>query len=221
MTALTWLENGRLKFASLAGDGSFVLGRNEEADIVIDSPDKTISRRHARLAVKGGASAAENLSSTNVTRINGTPITGRAALSDGDSLQLGTTVLTFHDLSRSMILSGLICSNCHRENPASQKDCWFCGQNLVNALSVALRNRTAACRVVTLTGAVTDIFVGRGAGIRAGGEVEALRAGQQYAARIEASGENVPALVEGETATTLSSSRTFTAGGHDYLVLLP
>lgn len=221
MASLTWLEDGHLKFAPLPGDGSLVLGRNEEADIVIASQDKTISRRHARLTLRGGSTAAENLSSTNITRVNGAAITARAALADRDALQLGTTVLMFHDLSRSMILSGLICNNCQRENPASQKDCWFCGQNLVNALSVALRNRMAACRLVAPSGVVADVFVGRSAGIRSNGEVEAVRAGQQYAARIEASGDNVASLIEGDATTAVAESRAISVAGQQFLVLLP
>lgn len=221
MASLTWLEDGHLTFAPLPGDGSCVLGRNEEADIVILSPDKTISRRHARLTLRGGSTSAENLSSTNITRVNGTPIETRAVLADQDTLQLGTTGLSFHDLSRSMILSGLICNNCQRENPASQKDCWFCGQNLVNALSVALRNRMAACRLVAPSGVIADVFVGRSAGIRDNGEIEAVRAGQQYAARIEASNDNAPSLVEGDSTTTIAASRAIAVAGQQFVVLLP
>ncbi len=75
-------------------EGDLVLGRGEDASIVIDDP--LVSRKHARIGFESdGAAIVEDLSSTNGTFLNGTRMTRPTArLHDGDRLLLGTTELS-------------------------------------------------------------------------------------------------------------------------------
>ncbi len=73
------------------------IGRGQQVAIRIH--DSEISRRHARLTVKGGSVEVEDLGSTNGTFVNGQPI-DRVALADGDKIQVGTTTIlkfSYHD----------------------------------------------------------------------------------------------------------------------------
>ena len=74
-------------------EGENLLGRETGAVAWLDSA--SVSRRHARLAVEGGAATIEDLGSRNGTKVNGRPAAGRVALSDGDVIELGTVRLTF------------------------------------------------------------------------------------------------------------------------------
>jgi DNA-binding winged helix-turn-helix (wHTH) protein len=71
--------------------GENVLGRSGEGVIVLDSP--TISRNHARLTISGGRASIEDLGSKNGTWIGTNPVTGPAAVKDGDELRLGSVVV--------------------------------------------------------------------------------------------------------------------------------
>lgn len=75
-------------------DGESVIGRAADAAVPIDSP--LISRRHARLTVRGDAAFIEDLGSKNGTIVNGQPIAGERPLADGDEITLaGGVVLVF------------------------------------------------------------------------------------------------------------------------------
>lgn len=67
------------------------LGRDVSNDIVIN--DAEISRHHARFTRQGDGYAVEDLGSTNGTFVNGMRLTGPRALSQGDVLAMGETVL--------------------------------------------------------------------------------------------------------------------------------
>ncbi len=80
------------KFTLRAGDN--IVGR-EGADVTL--PDRTVSRRHARIAVQGDGDVwMEDLGSTNGTQRAGHPLPPgqRAALGDGTQLQFGAIKLT-------------------------------------------------------------------------------------------------------------------------------
>jgi pSer/pThr/pTyr-binding forkhead associated (FHA) protein len=68
-----------------------VLGRSEEADIVIDDP--YASDFHVRVGVQDGTVLANDLGSTNGTYVNGRRVTVPTPLIQGDSLQIGKTIL--------------------------------------------------------------------------------------------------------------------------------
>ena len=72
-----------------------VVGRpNSQASVDIDlSPDTTVSRVHAKLWQENEACWIEDLGSRYGTTVNGTAISGRHPLSDGDLVQIGETTL--------------------------------------------------------------------------------------------------------------------------------
>src|SRR5262245_49967469 len=72
----------------------FVLGRVAGCDLVID--DTKASRRHARIVVENDVVEIEDLGSSNGTLLNDKPVT-RRLLRDGDRVQIGKTVIVFHE----------------------------------------------------------------------------------------------------------------------------
>lgn len=68
-----------------------VMGRSDEADIVIDDP--YASDFHVRVGVQDGTVLANDLGSTNGTYVNGRRVTVPTPLLKGDSLQIGKTIL--------------------------------------------------------------------------------------------------------------------------------
>jgi len=71
--------------------GENILGRAGPGVIALASP--AISRHHARLVVTHQGATIEDLQSKNGTWVGLTPVTGPAALKDGDELRLGSIVL--------------------------------------------------------------------------------------------------------------------------------
>ncbi|MHB8450605.1 MAG: FhaA domain-containing protein [Mycobacteriales bacterium] len=71
-----------------------LVGRSLEVDIRLAHTG--VSRRHARLQRVDGAWWLHDLGSTNGTLVNGRPVT-EAELADGDRIELGGTVLVYHD----------------------------------------------------------------------------------------------------------------------------
>ena len=69
-----------------------VIGRGTDTDVRLT--DQAVSRRHAEIRVANGATMLNDLQSTNGTTVNGVAVTTKA-LSDGDEIRLGETVLTY------------------------------------------------------------------------------------------------------------------------------
>lgn len=69
-----------------------VIGRGTDTDVRLT--DQAVSRRHAEIRVANGATMLNDLQSTNGTTVNGVTVTTKA-LSDGDEIRLGETVLTY------------------------------------------------------------------------------------------------------------------------------
>ena len=67
------------------------LGRGGRADLVLG--DTAVSAEHARVDRAGRGWTVTDLGSTNGTRVNDTVVKGRASLSAGDVLALGTVRL--------------------------------------------------------------------------------------------------------------------------------
>src|SRR5206468_12976801 len=63
------------------------IGRLDDSDITL--PHGSVSRHHARIVPSGNGYEVEDLGSTNGTWLNDSPLNGRVALSDGDSLMVG------------------------------------------------------------------------------------------------------------------------------------
>jgi len=70
-----------------------LLGRDSACDIPVE--DEFVSGQHLKLASRGAQWLAEDLGSTNGTRLNGTRLNGSAALKHGDILDLGRLRLRF------------------------------------------------------------------------------------------------------------------------------
>jgi Protein of unknown function (DUF3662)/Inner membrane component of T3SS, cytoplasmic domain len=69
-----------------------VIGRGTDTDIRLT--DHAVSRRHAEIRIANGATMLNDLQSTNGTTVNGVTVT-TMALSDGDEIRIGETVLTY------------------------------------------------------------------------------------------------------------------------------
>ena len=66
-----------------------VLGRDPSADVVLTDPSGQVSRRHARIVIRGTEAVIEDLMSTNGTFVNGERLDGPYALRAGDKVELG------------------------------------------------------------------------------------------------------------------------------------
>ena len=73
--------------------GPTLLGRDPGAEIPVE--DDWVSGQHLRLLPDGAGWAAQDLTSTNGTRINGTRLRGTVPLKQGDVLDLGRLRLRF------------------------------------------------------------------------------------------------------------------------------
>jgi len=83
--------DGSTREAVLQGD-SMVVGRSSQSDIMI--PDRSLSRKHARLFREEGSWWVEDLGSRNGTLCNGRPVTvGPVRIQPGDTLGLGASMI--------------------------------------------------------------------------------------------------------------------------------
>jgi DNA-binding winged helix-turn-helix (wHTH) protein len=86
-----WIAWGERRFP--LGTGAHIIGREPDVDIRVDAA--TVSRRHARLVVAADGVTLEDLGSKNGTFREGAPVAGVVALADGDSIGIGSLLLTF------------------------------------------------------------------------------------------------------------------------------
>ena len=71
-----------------------VLGRSSEADIMVE--DTGVSRRHLEIRASDGRIFAVDLGSTNGSYVNGQRVEGRVELTDGSTISMGRSRMTFH-----------------------------------------------------------------------------------------------------------------------------
>ncbi|HEX5722559.1 MAG TPA: FHA domain-containing protein [Acidimicrobiia bacterium] len=76
---------------TFAVNGATVVGRSDQADVVIEDP--YASEFHFRLVLSDGVLTVSDLGSTNGTYVNGKRITTPTNLRRGDALQVGKTVM--------------------------------------------------------------------------------------------------------------------------------
>ena len=88
---LVYFENGEKRRIAVTGD-LFTVGRHSQTDLPI--ADGRLSREHLRLRRLGLIYTAEDAGSSNGSRLNGQQISGPAAISHGDILDLGGVELT-------------------------------------------------------------------------------------------------------------------------------
>ena len=83
---------------SIVVDDELVIGRHAEgAGRLAD--DQEISRTHARVMIDGaGFLSIEDLGSTNGTFVNGLRVTTPQTLSEGDTIEMGTTTLVVREV---------------------------------------------------------------------------------------------------------------------------
>jgi hypothetical protein len=81
---------GRTELLGAAGG---VIGRSRDCDITVD--DANVSRHHAEVRPSGGSWIVRDLGSTNGVKVNGRRIQGPQSLKPGDTIELGTSRLTF------------------------------------------------------------------------------------------------------------------------------
>jgi pSer/pThr/pTyr-binding forkhead associated (FHA) protein len=74
-------------------EGDTVIGRDPGCDVRIDSP--RVSRRHARITVRGREATIEDLASKNGTRVRSKSVEGEVVLSDGDEIVVGPAEMLF------------------------------------------------------------------------------------------------------------------------------
>tara|TARA_R110002096_G_scaffold97854_2_gene218100 strand:+ start:1207 stop:2142 length:936 start_codon:yes stop_codon:yes gene_type:complete len=92
ITAISGPRTG-LSF-QLEPDTDITLGRSPEADIQV--VDTGISRTHIRMRFDGSSVEVEDLNSANGTYVNGTKLTGKIVIRNGDQVSIGvSTVLKF------------------------------------------------------------------------------------------------------------------------------
>lgn len=74
-------------------EGENVLGRDPASAVVVGHP--AVSRHHASVVVEGPRASIEDLGSHNGTWVGKRRVEGRAPLSDGDDIHLGSATLTY------------------------------------------------------------------------------------------------------------------------------
>jgi DNA-binding winged helix-turn-helix (wHTH) protein len=74
-------------------EGESVLGRDPSVQVLVDVPG--VSRRHARIVVRGADAAVEDLGSKNGTFVGDRRVDAPTPLADRDRLRLGHTVVVY------------------------------------------------------------------------------------------------------------------------------
>ena len=90
-----WLETKDRTYSLDVGDHT--IGRDPRCDVWLN--DASVSRRHARIQIAGGAGTAtlDDLESTNGTFVGRRRITQPTALADGTRIKVGSVELSFHE----------------------------------------------------------------------------------------------------------------------------
>jgi len=70
-----------------------VIGRAAEVDLILAHPE--VSRRHCRILFESESWFVEDLGSQRGTAVNGSRISGRTPLKNGDQIQIGPVTLAF------------------------------------------------------------------------------------------------------------------------------
>ena len=88
-----WLEWSGRRFPLSAGE--HVVGRDPDVEVRLDA--STVSRRHARLVVTAEGTVLEDCGSKNGTFRGSKRVTSPVQLADGDSIRIGSLLVTFHE----------------------------------------------------------------------------------------------------------------------------
>ena len=80
---------------AVLGSRGGVIGRSRDCDVVLQ--DQNVSRHHAEIRPSGAKWMVKDLGSTNGVKVNGRRIQGPQSLRPGDTIELGTSRLTFDE----------------------------------------------------------------------------------------------------------------------------
>jgi hypothetical protein len=92
-----WLVLGNRRIGLREGEN--VIGRGAGASVRISSTE--VSRRHARIRVRGPAARLSDLGSRNGTWLRGRRVEESVELSDGDDIEVGPALLVFRVTTRT------------------------------------------------------------------------------------------------------------------------
>ena len=93
-----WLEWDRRRFPLSVGE--HVIGRDPDVAVRLDA--STVSRRHARLVVAPQGVVLEDFGSKNGTFRGDERVTAPVPLTDGDTIRIGSLLVTFHACAGQM-----------------------------------------------------------------------------------------------------------------------
>jgi Protein of unknown function (DUF3662)/FHA domain len=79
--------------ATVLGPEGGVIGRSRDCDVQLQ--DQNVSRHHAEVRPSGGSWIVRDLGSTNGIKVNGRRVQGPQSLKRGDTIELGTSSVTF------------------------------------------------------------------------------------------------------------------------------
>jgi hypothetical protein len=135
-----------------APEGRFDIGRSTECHLVLDDP--SVSRLHATIHNEDGRLTVEDRGSRNGVVVNGTRISGRQVLGDGDRISFGQQSLRVvaigrpADADRTMGLAA--CQACGAWMGVGDEQCPKCGA--VRSQKAADPRRTAEIAPITQPG---------------------------------------------------------------------
>ena len=84
-----------LKEVHIAKDAPLSIGRDKTNVLRLDNP--AVSRKHACIEKQGWPYYVVDFKSTNGTKVNGKPISGKMSLKHNDKVGIGKFVLVFRD----------------------------------------------------------------------------------------------------------------------------
>lgn len=110
--------------------GETLIGRSPDCLVTLDDP--LVSRRHARIGIRGDEAFFEDVGSRNGSRINGQKVRGPVRLSEGDRIRIGALELVYCVLPRSSLIAAQTghlrqCAECPAIFPEELFACPSCG----------------------------------------------------------------------------------------------
>ena len=235
---LIWSEEGRLQWKEVSADQAAVIGR-DPASSNITLKDRTVSRSHAMVRGDAGTFVIEHIGESNPTKLNNRMVeAGRpSSLSDRDKIEVGAVTLDFHHLAGATRTTVVLnCNHCSRENPLNRKDCWYCGENLVNAPTTIPQRQEVVCRIAAPGGRCYDLYTpGEFMAVSATGDCNVIEAGdlpediiasiqlKEGAAILTPTSPESPIILNGNSPTdeqALKTGDVCRAGTEDLMVIV-
>ena len=81
-------QTGPLEGERWTIEDTLLIGRDASCDIIVLTPDKQVSRQHARIENTGNGVTVQDLGSKNGTHLNSQRVTDAVKLEDGDTIQI-------------------------------------------------------------------------------------------------------------------------------------